>query len=349
MDEVATSQKWIDHLHNLGVNKIVLVTHYQYRNDLALAQEVRGVDVIIGGDSHTLLGDFSQYGLNSQAPYPTKVTSKDGDSVCIVQAWEYAKVVGELKVTFDRYGRVKNCTGTPHLLLGDTFKRKNAEGKRVPVAKAEYEKIMQVIAEDAQLSLTAKNVTAETVLKQYSERVTPLTQQVIGTAETNLCLERIPGEGKSSLCKAEETSQHGSDISNLVALAFRNQSVNADIALQNGGGVRTDIAVGEITIGTSYKLLPFKNTLVNLTMTGQEIVETLEDAVDFALTGSTGAYPYAAGLRYHVDISQVKGKRIDNVQVKLKKDTSWSAIELNNHYIVVTNDYIASGKDGYAL
>ena len=49
-------------------------TNYQYANDLVLARSLRGVDLIIGGDSHTLLGDFASVGLNSGGPYPTMTT-----------------------------------------------------------------------------------------------------------------------------------------------------------------------------------------------------------------------------------------------------------------------------------
>lgn len=58
---------------------------------------------------------------------------------------------------------------------------------------------------------------------------------------------------------------HGGDIQQLVAQAFLEQGQRfggADISLQNGGGVRVDIAQGDITVGRIYTLLPFKNTLV---------------------------------------------------------------------------------------
>jgi len=61
-DELTTAQAEIDMLTAQGVQHIVLLPHYQYENDLALAKALKGVDVIIGGDSHTLLGDFADLG-----------------------------------------------------------------------------------------------------------------------------------------------------------------------------------------------------------------------------------------------------------------------------------------------
>ncbi|MDN3686001.1 hypothetical protein QW180_30380 [Vibrio sinaloensis] len=56
-------KKYIDELVAKGISNIILLTHYQYSNDLQLAEALTDVDVIIGGDSHTLLGDFEAVGL----------------------------------------------------------------------------------------------------------------------------------------------------------------------------------------------------------------------------------------------------------------------------------------------
>ena len=61
-DERTTAQAEIEKLKRQGIKHIILLTHYQYKNDIALAKALTGVDVIIGGDSHTLLGDFSALG-----------------------------------------------------------------------------------------------------------------------------------------------------------------------------------------------------------------------------------------------------------------------------------------------
>ena len=55
----------VDELKQTGIDHIILLTHYGYQNELELATKIDGVDVIIGGDSHTLLGDFDALGLNA--------------------------------------------------------------------------------------------------------------------------------------------------------------------------------------------------------------------------------------------------------------------------------------------
>ena len=95
-------------------------------------------------------------------------------------------------------------------------------------------------------------------------------------------------------------------------------------AIQKGGGVRTDIAKGDVTMGDAYKLLPFANTLVEMNMTGAEIKTVLEEALDYALQpdGSTGAYPDAAGLRWRVDATKPAGQRLSNMEFKGQNDSS---------------------------
>lgn len=353
LDEAKTAQKYIDQLKaEQGINKIVLVTHYQYNNDKKLAAKLDGVDVIVGGDSHTLLGDFTQYGLNSLGEYPTRVQDKSGNLVCVVQAWEYSQVVGKLNVSFDENGVVTSCEGTPYLLLGDSFKRKQkvaGKSKKVELSGAARQKILDQIKADPQLEITLEDASAKAKLAEFSGRVDELKKEKIAIAKDNLCLERIPGQGKSALCSVSATKRMGSDITNIVAQAFLAMAIESDVSIQNGGGVRVDVRKGDITIGTAYTLLPFANTIFELDMTGAEIKSTLEDALAFAHSegGSTGAYPYAAGLRWKVDMTKPRNKRVYDLQVKPKGSGSWKAISANKLYKVATNSYIAGGKDGY--
>lgn len=87
-DERTAAQAEIDVLLGNGVNKIILVTHLGYHNDLSLMATLRGVDVVIGGDSHSLLGnDFTKSAAFSsvKGEYATEVTH-EGKKVCVVQA-----------------------------------------------------------------------------------------------------------------------------------------------------------------------------------------------------------------------------------------------------------------------
>ena len=349
LNEKDTAQRYINELKSKGIDHIILLTHFQYKNDLVLAKNLTGVDIIVGGDSHSLLGDFSDIGLNSQGPYPTVVKNNDGNSVCVVQAWQYSQIVGELNVEFDEIGNVKSCEGTPHLMLADSFKRKNADGDRVEIEGEARTVALKAVKDNPSLNVISDDPDAAELLKSFSSKVDELKSQNVGEVLTNLCFERIPGQGRSKLCDVSETAKNGSDISNLVAHAFRDMTRTSEIAIQNGGGVRIDVPKGDFSIGTAYKLLPFANTIVELEMTGAEISQVLEEALDLALSpdGSTGAYPYAAGLRWDIDASKSIGSRFSNIQFKAPGESNWSDLDLSRTYKVATNNYIAAGKDGY--
>ena len=349
LDEAETAQKYIDLLTADGVDRIVLLTHYQYRNDVSLAAKLTGVDVIVGGDSHTLLGDFRSVGLGSAGPYPARVTGADGNMVCIVQAWQYSQIVGELTVGFDATGRVTDCTGTPHMMLADSFKRRNAEGDRVELEGAERVRAIGAVAAHPNLSIMQEDAQAAALLAGFSEKVDALKNTVIGQVADPLCRRRIPGQGKDSRCPNSPTEKHGSDVATLVAHAMRTMRPTAEIAIQNAGGVRIHLPAGDISIGDAYLLLPWANTLVEMQATGAEIHAALEDALDYAMNpdGSTGAFPYAAGLRWHIDAARPKGERFSDIEVKVPGAATWAPLDPARSYRLVTNNYIAGGKDGY--
>lgn len=355
-DEVATAQATIDTLKTKGINKIILMTHQGYDVDTAMAAKLDGVDVIVGGDSHTLLGPDSMksFGLTPAGAYPTQLTDKNGKKVCIVQAWQYNYAVGELKVSFDANGDVTTCAGAPHVLVGDAYKigAVAASSADATAFRAGIDASAGVIRTTAAATATAS------VLTPYKAAKDAMGLQVVGKAADNLCLRRVPGTKRDTtrsalgdVCnKDANVIAHGGDIQQLVAEAFLAQGKRygvADIALQNGGGVRTDIKAGDITVGAVYGLLPFKNLLVRMTLSGAEIKSALEEGVDSVIKGTgTGAYPYTAGLRFNVDMNQPMGSRVSNLQFR-QPDRSWGVFDMNRNYSVITNNFTSAGGDNY--
>ncbi|HEX8516573.1 MAG TPA: 5'-nucleotidase C-terminal domain-containing protein [Bacteroidia bacterium] len=103
----------------------------------------------------------------------------------------------------------------------------------------------------------------------------------------------------------------------------------ADICLLNNGGLRAQLPKGNITRGNAFELMPFENSIVILTISGQRMQQLFQSLVNF-----NGA-PFAGA----------------NVRAKDKK-----IIELNinglpfdpgKNYKVVTSDYLAAGGDKY--
>ncbi|EJN04588.1 bifunctional metallophosphatase/5'-nucleotidase [Phyllobacterium sp. YR531] len=112
-DEIETLTKLVATLKAEGVNKIIALNHTGYFEDEEIAAKVDGIDVIVGGHSHTLLSSTDP---DAGGPYPTLIKNPSGREVPIVQAKAYSKYLGELKVTFDDEGNVTASSGAPILL-----------------------------------------------------------------------------------------------------------------------------------------------------------------------------------------------------------------------------------------
>ena len=394
ISEVAAAQENIDRLRaDHGISKVILLTHVGINLDAAFAARISGADVIVGGDSHSLLGyepDLAKGGIGKtpDGAYPIEGTGADGKRVCILQAWEYGHLLGRVEVEWDEAGDVVRCVGGPQIPFDNAsmvVKSKSDGSSKVPLPAADAAAVATYLEEvggasgglaigssSSSSSSSINNLpagtprflavqgdaTTEKELSSFKADVTKLKQTDIATAASDLCLDRFPGEGKGTLCGPNNTAswQHGGAACTVVAAAFLAVAKEADVAIQNGGGCRVDIAQGNYSFDDAYTLLPFSNTLEILTMDGAAVVRVLEDALAEPLdsAGSSGAYPYAAGLRFDVDASKPRGARISNVMINSAVATAtntpamWEPLDPARQVRVVTNDYISQGKDGYA-
>lgn len=329
-------------LMSQGIDKIILLTHLGYDADMLLAQKVQNVDAIIGGHSHTLLGDFSQVGLSARANYPQTVESSTG-KVCVAQAWEWAKVLGRLEIAWNEKGEVTNCGGMPTLILGDWFQQNKQD-----VSAEVKAGLLNIIANNSRLVIAPENPETAAIIAPYQKQVLAFRSTVIGTASVNLLHIRVPGKHPSGV-----NLSNGSLIAPHVADSFywktARHNINPDLVITNAGGIRKDILAGNITVESVYELLPFGNTLVPIDMTGAQIKQVLEDTCTniFEKNGSTGGFPYGSHIRFTVTKSKPNGSYISNLQIKDKITNQWKPLEMNQTYRVITNSYLATGKDGY--
>ncbi|WP_375261275.1 bifunctional metallophosphatase/5'-nucleotidase [Palleronia sp.] len=135
---VDAAQAEIDRLTGEGVNKIILLTHVGLPEDKRLAEELTGVDLIIGGHSHSLLGDME----GAEGPYPTVV-----NEVPIFTASAYGKYLGEIDVTFDDEGNVTEIGGQPRLLDASVAEDEEAKARVAELAEPLEELRQTVVAE----------------------------------------------------------------------------------------------------------------------------------------------------------------------------------------------------------
>lgn len=141
-DPVDAVQGEVDKLTEMGVNKIIVLSHSGYGVDQRVAAETTGVDVIVGGHTNTLLSNTSD---RAEGPYPTMV-----GSTAIVQAYAYGKFLGELNVTFDDEGNVTEAKGEP-LIMDAAVTEDSGTVDRITEAAAPLDEIRnRVVAETSE-------------------------------------------------------------------------------------------------------------------------------------------------------------------------------------------------------
>ncbi|KAJ4299300.1 hypothetical protein N0V90_004544 [Kalmusia sp. IMI 367209] len=92
-----------------NITRIAAITHIGYDKDQELAKATSGLQLIMGGHSHTLLGNMT----GAEGTYPTITTNKDGDEVFIVTAYRWGEYVGYIDVTYDPSGKILAYHGAP--------------------------------------------------------------------------------------------------------------------------------------------------------------------------------------------------------------------------------------------
>jgi len=345
-------------LRGQGVDKVILLTHIGYAFDRRLAARLDGVDVIVGGDSHSLLGParLKELGVGSPAgAYPTRLADRNGRMVCVVQAWEHAQAVGALRVTFDEGGHVLQCDGQPQVLIGDDFR---IDGR--PMTASQRRAVEKAVRATGLLRIVAPDPAAESALRPFMARVAEFDRTIVAQAPDELCLRRVPGGpgsvdyGRSSaVCNAKgDVGRRGGDVQQLMAHVYlesaRVRYGGADMALQNAGGVRVALQ-GRITAAGLIQAIPFGNRLIRMDISGREVKGMLEDAMDavFGPAGSTGPYPYVAGLRFDVDATAATRQRVSDIEVRDMASGKWKPLDVAKTYRLFVPSYNAGGGDGY--
>ncbi len=285
-------------LERQGVNKIIALTHLGYSQDLELAAAVDGIDVIVGGHSHTQLGAG-----NAETPYPTWATSATGDPVVIVTDGEWGQALGRLDVVFDASGRVITATGDP-----------------LPVDAT--------VAEDAKVVA---------LLAPYAARAQALIGEPLGTSDVDL-------DGDRTRVRSEETNL-GDAIAD--AMLSKTAALGSEVALMNGGGIRSSIPRGAITMGQILEVLPFGNEIAIVTLSGRQLVAALENGVSQVESGA-GRFPQVAGLRFAFDPAAAAGSRVGLVELWDRVMKAYRSLLPDEPVIVATNDFLAGGGDGYS-
>lgn len=125
--------------------------------------------------------------------------------------------------------------------------------------------------------------------------------------------------------------------------------LGADIAFVNGGGVRENIAEGDITYGDIIAVNPFGNTICLIETTGQQIIDALELGSIAAGVGESGGFLQVSGLSYTIDTGIPSSVVNDENDMFVKVDgarrvknvlVDGNPIELDKTYTLASHNYM---------
>ncbi len=165
------------------------------------------------------------------------------------------------------------------------------------------------------LVMDAAVVADEATLARIAELAAPLEeirQKVVAESTAEI-------DGSRDNCRTKECA-----MGNLVAEAMldRVKAQGVSIAIANGGGLRSSIDAGPVTMGEVLTVLPFQNTLSTFQAKGSTIIEALENGVSQVEEGA-GRFPQVAGLQFAFDPKAPAGARVSDVMVLVGGD-AWA-------------------------
>lgn len=193
----------------------------------------------------------------------------------------------------------------------------NAEGKLITIVP--YSDSIYTYKNNIQ-----PDAAVNAIYDNYKEQVAPILDKVIGYTDTELTHDRYADQGTSVL---------GQWVTEVM-----NKAAGTQIAITNGGGLRTPIPAGAVTVGKLYEVMPFDNTLVKMELKGADLKRVIENGI----MNETVGWGQVGGVKVYYDKDAAEGNRITAMYL-----SNGTKIEMDKYYTVVTNDFMITGGDKY--
>ena len=292
----------------------------------------------------------------------TKITSKPGPNVEFRNACDTAKeVVSEL------HGQgVKVVIALTHLSMREDKEVARCSGVNVIIGGHEHTlleshagnaPIFKMTSDARELGQIDLNILPTGELDSIDWKVIPVDSTTKEAPEFAAIYKKYSGLltqlakpiGRTTVAldaRSAENRQRETNVGNFITDAFR-KSTAADVGFMNGGSVRADniIGPGKLTERDLLSILPFKNKLVKIEVTGATLRAALEHGVSRSAEDSQpGGFPQVSGIRFSFDASRPAGSRLVDVKVNnLPLDDA-------KKYTLTTTTFIGlDGGDGYSM
>ncbi len=259
----------------------------QAAGDVELARAVSGIDLIVGGHTHTLVCMKAPNQLDTNFQPGQKCQPDQQNNTTIIQAGEWGKYLGRADFEF-KNGQFK-LMSYQLIPVNLKTKTKDASGKDIKVFAT------QEIKEDPEILA---------LLEPYQTKGDKLLSQAIGQLEGNLDASR------------DKVRTQPISMGVFVSAAMQ-EKTKADFAIMNSGGVRASLAEGTITYRDILKVQPFGNTIAYVELNGQQALELLQTAVK--MSPGSGAFPQFSGIELVIENNQIKSAIVGGQVLSLDK------------------------------
>jgi 5'-nucleotidase len=293
----------------------------------------------------------------------TKTTSRPGPNVQFLNPCETArKLVAEIHAS-----GVKTVIALTHLSMSEDKEVARCSGVDVIIGGHEHTllesssggaPIFKMTADARELGQIDLNISKTTgAVESIDWKVIPVTDKIkddpkfasLNRKYGALLKELAIVVGRSSVdldARSAAGRRQETNVGNFIADAFR-ASTGADVGLMNGGSIRADeiIRAGTLTKRDVLSILPFKNRVVKIELSGALLRQALEHGVArSAEDAEPGRFPQVSGIKFSFDASRPAGSRIVSLTVNGKP------LDEKKNYTLATSDYVAiDGGDGYAM
>ncbi len=259
-----------------GVDIIIVMTHTGINEDLEWVPMTENVDLVIGGHSHTLLGNAASAAARE---YPIEMTSVSGQPIAYVQAGQYTQYLGRLDLEFDAAGLLTASEGDTIFLS-------------------------RFITPDPEI---------EAIVNRLNEQVAVINDQPIGatsdvflTGDRSVC--RVEECNLGNLIADAMRAETGAQIAIMNGGGIRADIDEGEILL---GEVLTLHPFGNLMstfqLSGADIVAALENGVSGL---------TLNDAGQVSRDGAPGRFPQVSGLRFSFDPTLEAGSRIVSVEVE---------------------------------
>lgn len=165
----------------------------------------------------------------------------------------------------------------------------------------------------------------------------------------------IQFEGERDDVRSHETNSGDAITDAMEAYSQNGFSHPADFAVTNGGGIRASIEKGkDVTLGDIITVLPFGNTISQIQVKGTNVQKMFEHSLsapvqDGKLGANGGFLHISKSIRVYYDMNKAPGSRVLKIEVLNKQTNQFEALDPERTYYMTTNDFTASGGDGYDM